>query len=196
MFMGDFNKVLDGSEHNSCRRYRPLWQINLFKKAVVDCGLMDIGFLSYPFTWCNNFLSPYSARARLDRCLVRKTWKVLNPNAQLTHLSSNHSDHLGLLVTWGKRQILKDTKKRFRFEDDSVHDLTVAFYKQLFSSQSSCMGNSIVFGQLKTHRLTQIFVLGLQFTKEDIKRGLFAMQKGKPLGRMECQLLFTNFIGT
>ncbi|GAA0173673.1 hypothetical protein LIER_27239 [Lithospermum erythrorhizon] len=116
-FLGDFNKVLDVGEHSSCRRVRPWWKINNFKRVVAHCELIDIGFSGYPFTWCNNFFSPYTTRARLDRCLVGKNWKVLFPEASISHLTSTHSDHLALLLKCGKKQDLGIKKWRFRFED-------------------------------------------------------------------------------
>ncbi|GAA0184695.1 hypothetical protein LIER_31983 [Lithospermum erythrorhizon] len=115
--LGYFTEVLDVTEHSSCRRQRPMWQINMFKKIVIKCELMDIGFVGYPFTWCNNFISLFSSRARLDRCLVSKSWKILFLVVKVTHLSSNHSDHMGLLVDWGVQKKLQGKKKQFRFED-------------------------------------------------------------------------------
>ncbi|GAA0152411.1 hypothetical protein LIER_10900 [Lithospermum erythrorhizon] len=49
-FLGDFNEVLDVTEHSSYRRQRPMWQNNMFKKVVVECDLMDIGFVGFSFT--------------------------------------------------------------------------------------------------------------------------------------------------
>ncbi|GAA0148003.1 hypothetical protein LIER_07560 [Lithospermum erythrorhizon] len=116
-FLGDFNEVLDVGEYSSSRRVRPWWQTNNFKRVVVDCELIDIGFSGHPFTWCNNFFSSYTKRACLHRCLVGKNWKVLFPERSISYLTSTHSDHLALLLKCGKKQDLGSQKRRFRFED-------------------------------------------------------------------------------
>ncbi|GAA0183199.1 hypothetical protein LIER_30659 [Lithospermum erythrorhizon] len=117
IFLGDFNEVLDVLEQSSTRRQRPSCQVKSLKNVVEDCKLMDIGFFGYPFTWCNNFLSPYSTRARLDTRLVDKRWKLMFPKVEIIHLTSNHSDHLALLLRLGKMQEVVSRKKMFRFED-------------------------------------------------------------------------------
>ncbi|GAA0174134.1 hypothetical protein LIER_41668 [Lithospermum erythrorhizon] len=96
VFIGDFNEVLKASEHVSQRTFRPTWQMNNFNQAVKDCGMFDIGFKGYPYTWSNNFIAPFSTRARLDRALAGKDWSSLFPEAELQHGSTYHSDHLPL----------------------------------------------------------------------------------------------------
>ncbi|GAA0148918.1 hypothetical protein LIER_08229 [Lithospermum erythrorhizon] len=70
MFIGDFNEILKASEHVSQRRSRPIWQMNNFNQAVMDCGMFDIRCKGYPYTWSNKFIAPFSTRARLDRALA------------------------------------------------------------------------------------------------------------------------------
>uniref|UniRef100_A0A2N9I391 Reverse transcriptase domain-containing protein n=1 Tax=Fagus sylvatica TaxID=28930 RepID=A0A2N9I391_FAGSY len=36
------------------RRHRPDHQLQAFRDALDDYGLMDLGYKGYPFTWCNN----------------------------------------------------------------------------------------------------------------------------------------------
>ncbi|GAA0183492.1 hypothetical protein LIER_30893 [Lithospermum erythrorhizon] len=110
---GDFNEVLD--EHFFNRRLRSWGHINKFWKFVDDCDLIDINFEGYPYTWCNNFISPYSTRARLDRALGGKGWDNYFPEAKLIHLSSNYFDHLPLLLVCGGQ--FQDIKHKGREED-------------------------------------------------------------------------------
>ncbi|GAA0183907.1 hypothetical protein LIER_31242 [Lithospermum erythrorhizon] len=113
IFIGDFNEVFFPYEHVS----QSQWQMNNFRQVAEDCGIFDVGFSGFPFTWCNNFTSPHSTRARLDRGLASKGWIDEFPDARLRHLSSNYSDHLPLLLIKGtRRHGLKRGKARFRFE--------------------------------------------------------------------------------
>ncbi|GAA0162944.1 hypothetical protein LIER_18928 [Lithospermum erythrorhizon] len=204
-FLGDFNEVL---------------------------SVVDIGFDGYPYTWSNNFISPYSTRARLDRCLVSKCWGLLFPDAKLSHYSSNHSDHLTLLLNRGTKQQLGNKKKRFHFEagwclyEESKEVISKSWNlikagnpgDQVFQSIKQCrlgllewkrtvlghlhktmqdkQESSIVFGQLRPLTPKLVAFLGLTFTKEDVKRNLFAMKKGKAPGQMGYLLRFIGFIGT
>ncbi|GAA0141803.1 hypothetical protein LIER_02859 [Lithospermum erythrorhizon] len=104
IFIGDFDEVFFHYEHVSQAHPRPNWQMNNFRQMAKDYGIIDVGFSGFPFTWCNNFTSPYSTRARLDRGLASKDWMHEFPNAQLIHLSSNTSDHLPLLLNKGTRR--------------------------------------------------------------------------------------------
>ncbi|GAA0159067.1 hypothetical protein LIER_15939 [Lithospermum erythrorhizon] len=88
-----------------------------FRQVVEDCGIVNIGYLEFPFTWCNNFISPHSTRARLDRALSGKDWKDCYPDSWVHHLSTNTSDHLPLhLILGTKSQILSKATRRFHFE--------------------------------------------------------------------------------
>ncbi|GAA0168242.1 hypothetical protein LIER_23003 [Lithospermum erythrorhizon] len=118
IFIGDFNEVSRSNEHVSMRCVRPGRQMNNFQRAIDDCGLQDIGFVGFPFTWCNNFISPFSTRARLDRGLANKEWQAMFPEAEVLHLSSNNSDHLPLFVNMRTRiEGLVKQKPRFQFEE-------------------------------------------------------------------------------
>ncbi|GAA0149454.1 hypothetical protein LIER_08618 [Lithospermum erythrorhizon] len=116
-FIGDFNEVFFHYEHVSQSHPRPQWKMNNFRQMAEECGIIDVGFSGVPFTWCNNFTSPYSTRARLDRGLASKDWIDEFLDAQLKHLSSNTSDHLPLLLNKGtRRNGIKRGKARFKFE--------------------------------------------------------------------------------
>ncbi|GAA0149056.1 hypothetical protein LIER_43036 [Lithospermum erythrorhizon] len=107
----------EASEHVSQRRSRPTWQMNNFNQAVKDCRIFDIGCKGYLYTWNNNFIAPFSTRARLDRALAGREWSRLFPEAELHHGSTYYSDHLPLFLCLGTqaRGYIKP-KPRFKFE--------------------------------------------------------------------------------
>ncbi|GAA0153289.1 hypothetical protein LIER_37650 [Lithospermum erythrorhizon] len=118
LFMGDFNEVLHQSENVSKRRLRPNWLLKIFHQVVEYCGFIDLGYYGFPFTWCNNFVSPYSTGARLDRALASKDWRDTFPNARLSHLSTNTSDHTPIYLNLGtKSNVVLKSRSRFRFEE-------------------------------------------------------------------------------
>ncbi|GAA0138878.1 hypothetical protein LIER_00536 [Lithospermum erythrorhizon] len=105
LFMGDFNEVLSGDEHVSQRRQRPAWQMDNFRQVVTDCGLFDVQYVGFHYTWCNSFKSPNSTKPRLDRGLASKSWMDRFPQAKLTHLSINTSDHLPIFLSIGDQTL-------------------------------------------------------------------------------------------
>ncbi|KAL0451240.1 UNVERIFIED_CONTAM: hypothetical protein Slati_1102100 [Sesamum latifolium] len=64
-----------------------------FHDAIVDCALVDAGYISNPYTWYSSRLRQY-----LDRVLVSSCWMDVFPKMQVTHLELTKSDHRGLLV--------------------------------------------------------------------------------------------------
>ncbi|XP_020238991.1 uncharacterized protein LOC109818021 [Cajanus cajan] len=124
--MGDFNAVLrqherSGGSSNACIRGD-----NAFKDFVNRCQLMDIGYNGSPFTWRRG-----SVFERLDRSLASYEWRIMFPDAFLTHLNPLKSDHapilLKLLATGHRRR----GSKPFRFEAAWLtHESFPAFLQQ------------------------------------------------------------------
>lgn len=71
---GDINEILCNSEKQSgSPRY---WDIMArFQEALVDCGLRDIGYIGYKYTWSNRREKSNLVKARLDRFLTSYDWK-------------------------------------------------------------------------------------------------------------------------
>ncbi|GAA0145187.1 hypothetical protein LIER_05439 [Lithospermum erythrorhizon] len=212
IFIGDFNEILSDDEYVSQRRLRPQWQMDSFRYVVKDCGMIDIGYSGIAFTWSNNFISPSSTRARLDRCLASKSWRDRFPRAQLQHLSTNTSDYLPILLILGTQsQSIPQQKTRFKFEGGwclyeeskeivqaawekrditKVHEVAVAFYKQLFTSQNG--GKLANIDRLPTRHLGTNSQAAMEndFTSEEVKKGLFSMTRNKAPGPDGMPALF------
>ncbi|KAL2237856.1 UNVERIFIED_CONTAM: hypothetical protein Sindi_0977300 [Sesamum indicum] len=82
---GDFNKILDLHDKQGVRR-SALWQMQDFDNCLDECGLSDLGFMGYCFTWCNNRVQPATIRERLDRACGDRQWLLLFPNALLSDI--------------------------------------------------------------------------------------------------------------
>ncbi|EPS60814.1 hypothetical protein M569_13987, partial [Genlisea aurea] len=113
---GDFNEVCFSSEFLS-RNRRPQEQMTLFRSALADCGLLDINFEGFPYTWSNNRKYPDTVRARLDRAVSSYSWWQLFPNAIIKHLPFGGSDHAPILILCKQHNTTRIRKKRhFKFE--------------------------------------------------------------------------------
>ncbi|KAL0318239.1 UNVERIFIED_CONTAM: hypothetical protein Scaly_2851700 [Sesamum calycinum] len=62
---GDFNEILDQSEKLGGPP-RPVWQLQNFRQALVECELSDLGFSRNPFTWSNHHAFPHTVQERLE----------------------------------------------------------------------------------------------------------------------------------
>jgi hypothetical protein len=93
--MGDFNEILYSNEKEGDNP-RPQSYMQVFRDALVDCDLDDMGFSGDVFTWKRGRI-----RERLDRAVASGSWLATHPNAKLIHLEYIRSDH---------RPILLDTK--------------------------------------------------------------------------------------
>uniref|UniRef100_A0A2N9JBI5 CCHC-type domain-containing protein n=1 Tax=Fagus sylvatica TaxID=28930 RepID=A0A2N9JBI5_FAGSY len=95
----------------------------LFRSALDDCTLLDLGFSGWPFTWSNRRDGSAETWVRLDRGVCSKAWLDLHPNARIKHVSMATSDHLALVLdTLGSNQGFTRRKTRFRFEQAWVKD--------------------------------------------------------------------------
>ncbi|XP_049391508.1 uncharacterized protein LOC125855898 [Solanum stenotomum] len=63
-----------------------------------SCGLMDLGYTSQRYTWCNQRNEEARVWKRLDRAMVNDNWLQGIPQTVITHLPSVGSDHCPLLM--------------------------------------------------------------------------------------------------
>ncbi|CAM8948104.1 unnamed protein product [Rhodiola kirilowii] len=114
MVIGDFNEVVCDDEVKGTRP-RQVWQMNNFREALKDCGLSDLGFRGYLFTFSNRREGEHEMRARLDRAVADDHWRNSFPNAMISHCHLLTSDHQ-MLILDTEGSYFKRRKKPFRFE--------------------------------------------------------------------------------
>ncbi|XP_074301200.1 uncharacterized protein LOC141632558 [Silene latifolia] len=113
--IGDFNEILFATEMKGGTR--PQRQMNNFREAVDDCGLRDIEFEGYAFTYDNGQSEDDNRQCRLGRALSNDEWAELFPRAKLIHLAREWSDHAPILLKLARRVVEERfTGKKFRFE--------------------------------------------------------------------------------
>ncbi|XP_074299090.1 uncharacterized protein LOC141630115 [Silene latifolia] len=113
--VGDFNEILYSTEMRGGNRAQR--QMNNFRDVVDDCGLRDIPFEGYEFTFDNGQAGIDNRQCRLDRAMGTTDWFDLFPYAKLLHLDREWSDHSPLRVVIDKRvREGMGANRKFRFE--------------------------------------------------------------------------------
>ena len=81
-------------------------QINInrameFKACLDSYSFVDWGFVGPKYTWTNKRQLSNLILERIDRCFANPLWRVLYPEAAVTHLPIIYSDHhLVLIELW------------------------------------------------------------------------------------------------
>ncbi|XP_074298496.1 uncharacterized protein LOC141629381 [Silene latifolia] len=113
--IGYFNEILFGAEMKGGER--PQWQMNSFRDAVNDCGLRDLAFEGYKFTYDNGQAGADNRQSRIDRAMVTEEWADRFPYAKLHHLEPGWSNHVPIMVRLDSRKAEGERGKGiFRFE--------------------------------------------------------------------------------
>ncbi|XP_074282749.1 uncharacterized protein LOC141607292 [Silene latifolia] len=113
--IGDFNEILFGTEMKGGER--PQWQMTSFRDAVNDCGLRDLAFEGYEFTYDNGQAGADNRQSRIDRAMITEEWADTFLYAKLHHLEPGLSDHVPIMVLLDNRKAEGERGKGiFRFE--------------------------------------------------------------------------------
>jgi hypothetical protein len=116
--LGDFNDILNGEEKLGGAA-RSQNQFRLGRETLNDCGLIDMGFEGYPFTWSNNRGEEENIQCRLDRALGSEDFLNRFSPTKVVHLPRFGSDHAALLVLLEAHDygVKKKRIHLFRFEE-------------------------------------------------------------------------------
>ena len=114
--LGDFNEILRWSEKKGGND-RAEWQMNNFREAVDVCGLQEVDFNGYKFTYDNGREQGTYIQCRLDRAFGSDAWFDLFSDSQLVHLEREWSDHAPIkLFLWPRNREMVLGDRPFRFE--------------------------------------------------------------------------------
>ncbi|XP_074305800.1 uncharacterized protein LOC141641022 [Silene latifolia] len=109
--VGDFNEILYATEMKGGTQAQ--WQMNNFREAVNDCGLRDVVFEGYEFTFDNGQANEANRQCRLDRAMGNEGWFELFPYARVEHLVREWSDHSPIKLWLERRSDGRQGKKLF-----------------------------------------------------------------------------------
>ncbi|XP_030958466.1 uncharacterized protein LOC115980342 [Quercus lobata] len=158
LMIGDFNEVLCDEDKFGGN------QINInrameFKTFLDSCSFVDLGFVGPKYTWTNKRQLTDLILERIDLCFANPLWRVLYPEAAVTHLPRTYSDHHLVLIELWKPQTDR-ANRPFRFqsmwllhpefprvvkeawsEGGSLHPATVEFTRKVRKWNSEVFGN-------------------------------------------------------
>ena len=114
LMIGDFNEVLSdddkfGGNHVNLNRALE------FKDCLDKCNMVDLGFTGPKFTWTNRRPISSLILERIDRCFANPVWRILYPEALVTHLPRTFSDHCPVLIELCRARV-NHQNKPFRFQ--------------------------------------------------------------------------------
>ncbi|XP_074298020.1 uncharacterized protein LOC141628821 [Silene latifolia] len=90
------------------------WQMNNFQAAVDDCGLRDIMWEGYQYTYDNGQIGDANRQCMLDRAMCTSAWLEVLPFAMLLHLDREWSDHAPIKLLFDKQDVGGTRRRRKR----------------------------------------------------------------------------------
>ena len=103
LLVGDFNDILCNEEKEG-GNHRTVASLRDFREFVASNELIDLGYEGYPFTWRNK-REAGPIQQRLDRGLASFGWQNLYPDAKITHVILEGSDHAMLSLSTEKTRV-------------------------------------------------------------------------------------------
>ncbi|XP_074270906.1 uncharacterized protein LOC141594815 [Silene latifolia] len=97
--IGDYNEVLFSTKMKGGSRAQ--WQMNNFQAVVNECGLRDIRWEGYRYTWDNGQAGVDNRQSMIDRAMCTDSWLELFPYAKLFHLEHEWPDHSPIRLVSG-----------------------------------------------------------------------------------------------
>ncbi|XP_073353716.1 uncharacterized protein [Aegilops tauschii subsp. strangulata] len=95
--VGDFNEALFQADQSG-GNLRSFNQMEDFRDFLAECGLADLGFSGYQFTWDNKREGDDNIQVRLDRAVCNGDFLSIFPETLVEHLMTEESDHQVILV--------------------------------------------------------------------------------------------------
>ncbi|KAL1330769.1 uncharacterized protein LOC107627531 [Arachis ipaensis] len=108
--LGDFNALLHDYERQGGTRSANSGAFSDFQSCVSDCGLVDLGYMGWLFTWRRGDLVE-----RLDRGLCNLDWQLAFREASLKHLPNFKSDHTAICLQLSTEASYNRHRRPFRF---------------------------------------------------------------------------------
>ena len=127
----DFNEITKTHEKKG-GRLRPYYQMNNFRDALDECGLMDLGFVGSKYTWFKNFGNEVVVWEHLYRALGTTDWLDIYPAKKVLILECGMLDHKPMIIHLGGVPMRPNKPWRFEqmwLEDEGCHDTVASAWR-------------------------------------------------------------------
>ena len=98
VMLGDFNDIASSGDKWGGNRPSAS-RISEYTDCMNSCNMIDLGFSGPKFTWTNCHDISSLIMQRLDRAWANPDWRILFPEALVSHLTRTHSDHCPILLS-------------------------------------------------------------------------------------------------
>lgn len=112
------------------------WLLDGFKEVIFECGLIDMAFEGYPYTWHRKEGLIVVLKERLDSALDTTYWLEIFPHARLRNLFSFVSDHSPIFLDMHSKSH-KFIRRNFRFENKWLAEPELDFVTENWSKAST-----------------------------------------------------------
>ncbi|KAH9734317.1 reverse transcriptase domain-containing protein [Citrus sinensis] len=182
---GDFNEILHPDEKRGGND-RNVNLINEFREVLRDCGLKDVGFRGYAFTWTNGRYGEGFVEERLDRFVCYKAWSDRFVDCAASNLDSWTSDHCPVLMDmWssydGCKEIIKEEWGLYR--NWSSENSAQSFRQATKTSMGRLLGWSKREFRKRDRKLEK-----LKFQLRELKQRRVQFVDGEEIRKMEKQI--------
>ena len=69
-----------------------------FQQTLLHCGLVDLGFNGYHFTWRNGRSGAAFVEERLDKVVATSECREMFPRTKVRHIPTSYSNHDPILM--------------------------------------------------------------------------------------------------
>ena len=128
MCCGDFNEILHPDEKRGGNDSN-MNLINDFREVLRYCGLKDVGYRGYAFTWNNGRYGKGFVEERLDRFVCSKAQSDRFVDCEASNLDTRTSDHCPVLMAVQERREGMNQRDR---HSSRIH------YEDMWSSYDEC----------------------------------------------------------
>ncbi|XP_015972045.1 uncharacterized protein LOC107495409 [Arachis duranensis] len=108
--LGDFNSMLHNHEKSGGELSSNQSDCKEFQDCVSTCGLVDLGFTGWTYTWKKGNLAK-----RLDRGLSNLDWQIAFPETFIKHMPMLKSDHSPICLQLSPVSSQNRGRRPFRF---------------------------------------------------------------------------------
>lgn len=95
--MGNFNEMISISEKDGCKPVAHI-RMTLFRNFLNDTGLMDLDLKGNMYTWASNPCDGIVTYQKIDRIIVKWSWRDLYPHAVGIAMPIINSDHSPIVL--------------------------------------------------------------------------------------------------